>query len=104
LKPEKTILPINSLHFQLTRGGIFDKKKKGKQTLKILTLQTLFFKESRRPPLSFGLADFSSSAACTSLHFPSPSPAGASIFFPLKPAPFSSPFLHAISPFSFHLP
>jgi len=28
------------------------KKKKGKQTLKILTLQTLFFKERRRPPPS----------------------------------------------------
>jgi len=80
-------LPINSLQFQLNKGDIFDKKKKGKQTLKILTLQTLFFKESRRPPLSFGLADFSSSAACTSLHFPSPSPAGVSIFFlPHRPA------------------
>jgi len=52
---------------QTKEGGNFDNIRKN--TKKPKPKPIFFFKESRRPPLSFGFADFSSSAACTSLQF-----------------------------------
>jgi len=90
LKPEKTILPINSLHFQLSKGGTILETSEKIQKKK-LTLNLSFFSRGAAPHV-FG---FSSSSR-------TPFPAQAFIFLlplqpvpasssSLKPAPFSSP-------------
>jgi hypothetical protein len=83
LKPEKIILPINSLHFQLSKGGAFltTKKKKNKPNPKKKP-NLLLFQGSRRPPCFFvgfsvlfslqpATADFPSPRRFT-ISFPSP--------------------------------
>jgi hypothetical protein len=94
LKPEKTILPINSLQFQLSKEGNFDNISK--KYKKNLTLNPSFSLEPPPPPgfdfLSQKPAAQPIFAGCLSIFS---TKTGASIFLP---------FLHAISPFSFPSP